>query len=54
MKEKLLAEMDMLSVLLYIEKPTIPPLDHALLGLVRQACESISPSITAAFEVDQR
>lgn len=46
--------MDMHRVLLRIEEPPFPQLDHALLEVVAEACERIGSNITAAFEGEQR
>ena len=44
----------MLSVLLRIEKRTIPPLDNALLGTVAEACQTIGFQFITALEGEQR
>ena len=47
-------QLNMLSVLLRIEKRTIPPMDSALLETVAGACQKIGSQIITALEGEQR
>lgn len=54
MSQPIIPQLDMLSVLLDIEKRQIPPLDDTLLGTVAGACQTIGSQILTALEGKQR